>query len=64
MRKLLRYKDGNEYIVGGITSIEPNTDYKPEEYDLSRFTDIEFERFKNNKKDKELLKKIKRIYGH
>ena len=61
MRILKKYKDGSEYIIGGLASIEPNVDYEPEEYDLSKLTEEEFKRFKENKEDKQLRKKIKRI---
>ena len=61
MRKLLRYKDGSEYIIGEGVGIFPSVDYEPEEYDLSEMTDEEFKRFKENKEDKILRKKLKKI---
>jgi len=61
MRILKKYKDGSEYITGGIASVEPNVKYKPEEYDLSDLTEEEFKRFKEDKKDKRLRKKIKKL---
>ena len=61
MKKLLRYKNGDEYIVGDIASIEPNGIEPIEKYDLSDLTDDEFKRLKNNKKDKKLRQKIKKL---
>jgi len=58
--KLLKYKDGSEYIVGGINSIEPVVDYNPEEYEID-MTKEELKEFIENKKDKNLRKKLKRI---
>ena len=49
MRKLLKYKDGSEYVVGGLVGIQPRVDYEPEEYDLSDMTDEEFENFRKDK---------------
>lgn len=63
MRKLKRYKNGDEYIVGGIASLEPNGNNPVSEYDLSNFTDEEFKQFMKNKKDKNLLKKMRKING-
>lgn len=60
MKKLLKYKDGSEYIVGGIVSIEPNAE-PMEEWDLSDLTDEEFKELRKNPKDKNLRKKMKRI---
>ena len=61
MKKLVRYKNGDEYIIGSIASIEPNGIEPIKEYDLSNLTDDEFKRFKNNRKDKKLRAKIKKI---
>ena len=63
MRKLLKYRNGDEYIIGGMTSIEPNGVEPIEEYDLSDLTEDEFKRFKENKKDKNLRVKIRKIHG-
>jgi len=63
MKKLLKYHNGDEYIIGGMTGISPNGIDPIEEYDLSDLTDDEFKRFKNNKKDKKLRAKIKKING-
>ena len=63
MKKLLRYKNGDEYIVGGMVSIEPNGVEPIEEYDLSSFTNEDFKQFMRNKKDKNLLKKARKING-
>jgi len=61
MRKLLRYENGDEYIVGGMASIQPNEVEPIEEIDLSGLTDEEFKAFSANKKDKKLLKKINKV---
>ena len=63
MRKLLRYKNGDEYIIGGIVGMYPNGVDPVEELDLSLLTNEEFEQLKRNKKDKNLLKKARKIYG-
>ena len=61
MRKLLRYKNGDEYVVGGLASIEPNGIDPSEEFDLSLLKDHEFKELMKNKKDKNLLKKAIKI---
>ena len=61
MKKLLRYKNGDEYIVGGMVSIEPNGIEPIEEYDISHFTKEETEKLQKNKKDKNLLKKARKL---
>ena len=61
MRKLIKLKNGEEYITGGILSMVPHIDYQPEEYDLSGLTDSEFEEFKKNKNDKRLRKKMRKL---
>ena len=63
MRKLMKYRNGDEYIVGGMTGISPNGVEPIEEFDLSNLTEDEFKRFKENKKDKKLRAKIKKING-
>ena len=63
MRKLLRYANGDEYITGDIASIEPNGIEPIEEYNLSDLTEDEFKRFKENKKDKKLRAKMRRVRG-
>ena len=63
MRKLLRYANGDEYIVGGVAGMYPNGIDPVEELDLSLLTNEEFEQLKRNKKDKNLLKKARKIYG-
>ena len=61
MRKLLKYRNGDEYIIGGLTGISPNGIEPIEEYDLDGLTDDEFKRFKENKTDKQLRKKLKKL---
>lgn len=61
MRKLLKYKNGNSYVVGGLASIFPNTKEKPTEYDLTELSSEEFDKIRKNPKDKELLVKAKKI---
>ena len=39
MRKLLKYRNGDEYIIGGLTGISPNGIEPIEEYDLDGLTD-------------------------
>ena len=63
MRKLLRYKNGKEYIQGGIVSIVPNGVNPIEELDLSDLTNEEFTKFRQNMKDKKLLRKARKING-
>ena len=58
--KLKIYHDGSRYIVGGGTYIEPAID-PVEEWDLSDLTKEEIEQLKKNKKDKNLLKKARKI---
>lgn len=60
MKKLLRYENGDEYIVGGIVSIEPVGVDPIEDVDLSDLTDAEFEKLRKNKKDKKILNKLRR----
>ena len=59
----MKYRNGDEYIVGGMTGISPNGVEPIEEFDLSNLTEDEFKRFKENKKDKKLRAKIKKING-
>ena len=61
MRKLLKYKNGDEYIIGGLTGIQPNGIEPIEEYDLSALTNEEFKKLQLNKKDKNILKKVKKL---
>ena len=61
MKKLLKYKDGTEYVIGGRASIQPNGVTPIEEYDLSDLTNNEFEELRKNPKVKKLLKKAKRL---
>jgi len=61
MRKLLKYSNGDEYVVGGMVGIAPVTDEVPEEYDLSDLTDEEFKKFRKNKKDKKLRRIMKKL---
>ena len=61
MRKLLRFKNGDEYIIGGIAGINPNGIDPIEEYDLSVLTNEEFKKLQLNKKDKNILKKVKKL---
>lgn len=61
MKKLLRYQNGDEYIVGGLAGIEPNGVEPKEELDLSSLKDHEFRELMKNKKDKNLLKRARRI---
>ena len=61
MKKLKIYKNGDEYITGGMTSIEPNGIEPIEEYDISHFKKEEIEKLKRNKKDKDLLKKARKL---
>jgi len=63
VKKLLRYGNGDEYIMGDIASIEPNGIAPVEEYDLDGLTREEFRKFKENRKDKKLRAKMKRING-
>lgn len=61
MKKLIRYKNGDEYVVGGIVSIEPNGAEVEEEFDLSTLNDQEFKALLKNKKDKNILKKARKM---
>jgi len=61
MRKLLRFKNGDEYIIGGIAGINPNGIDPIEEYDLSVLTNEEFKKLQLNKKDKNILKKVRKL---
>ncbi|HLG40297.1 MAG TPA: hypothetical protein VI461_11545 [Chitinophagaceae bacterium] len=61
MKKLLRYKNGDEYIVGGIAGIQPNGIEPVEELDLTPLSDEEFKQLRKNKKNKSLLKKAKKL---
>jgi len=49
--------------MGDIASIEPNGIAPVEEYDLDGLTREEFRKFKENRKDKKLRAKMKRING-
>jgi len=62
MRKLLKYKNGDEYIIGGEgPGISPNGIEPIEEYNLDDLTEDEFKRFKEDRKDKQLRQKIKKL---
>ena len=61
MRILKRYKNGDEYITGGMASIEPNGIEPIEEYDLSNLKNEEFKSLMKNKKDIKLLRKARKI---
>lgn len=63
MKKLLKYKNGDEYVTGGIVGIEPNGVAPVEEFDLSGFSDQEYKDIIKNKKNKKLLKKARKING-
>ena len=55
------YSNGDEYIIGNMASIEPNGIETVEEYDISHLTKGEIQRLKINGKDKDLLKKARKI---
>ena len=61
MRKLLVFKDGSEYITGGIVAIEPNGVDPIEQYDLSALSGKEIKELMQKKKDKMLLKKARKL---
>ena len=63
MKILKRYKNGNEYVTGGMVSIEPSGVEPVEQFDLSALTKEEFKQLMKNKKDKNLLKKARKIDG-
>lgn len=58
--KLKIYHDGARYITGESTSIEPAID-PVEEYDLSALSKDDIEKLKKDKKDKNILKKARKI---
>lgn len=61
MRKLLKYKNNQEYVVGGMAGIQPNGIEPIEEFDLSELKDNEFEEFRKNFKSKKFSRKIRKI---
>ena len=65
MRKLLKYANGDEYVVGGLASIQPNGVDPIEEIDLTSLKDEEFKELRENIANKKvknrLLKKVRVI---
>lgn len=60
MKKLLKYANGDEYVVTDKFGISPNIE-PVEEYDLEALTDEEIKTFRENVKDKRLRKKMVKI---
>lgn len=61
MKRLLKYKDGSEYIDGDIASITPNGVEPVETYDLDNLSKDDIIKLRENKRDKNILKKVRRI---
>lgn len=57
-RKLLKYANGDEYIVGGIAGIFPNGIEPVEEIDLTVLSDEDFKALQDNPKNQEILDKL------
>ena len=65
MKKLEKYANGEEYVVGGLASISPNGIDPIEEIDLESLTNEEFIELKENLHNKKiknrLLEKAKEV---
>lgn len=62
MRKLIKFKDGQTYVVGGGLEIYPNIP-PVEEFNLEGLKEEEFKKIQENPKNKTLIKKIERLNG-
>lgn len=60
MRKLIKFKDGQTYVLGGGLEIYPNVP-PVEEFDLGGLKEEEFKKIQKNPKDKNLMKKAVKI---